>query len=221
MRAESGLPDPAASLTLEFPEGIVPAMTAGAKIAKARMRAECLQRRRSMSAERAIGLSRAIAARALDLEEVAAAGAVHTYVDSLPNEVATRGIIAALLGLGKRIVVPVVAGAGRPLLHAEIGGLDELRRGPLGILQPRAGSALPPVDAVLVPAVACDREGNRLGMGGGHYDRMLRPLRVPAVALVYEEFVVAAVPAEAHDTPVDIVLTERNIYRTRPKGEKP
>lgn len=185
------------------------------------MRAECLRRRRAMSAERASGLSRAIAARALELEEVAAARAVHTYVDSLPNEVATRGLIAALLALGKRIVVPVVAGAGRPLLHAGIGSLDELRRGPLGILQPPAGSALPPVDAVLVPAVACDRKGNRLGMGGGHYDRMLRPLRVPAVALVYEEFVAGAVPAEAHDTPVDIVLTERNIYRTRPKGERP
>ena len=194
-------------------------MTADARIAKARMRAECLQRRRAMSAERAIGLSRAVAARALDLEEVAAARAVHTYVDSLPNEVATRGIIAALLDLGKRIVVPVVVGAGRPLLHAEIGSLDELGRGPLGILQPSEGSALPPVDAVLVPAVACDRKGNRLGMGGGHYDRMLRPLAVPAVALVYEEFVVGAVPAEAHDTPVDIVLTERNVYRTRPKGE--
>ena len=212
------MPDPAASLTLEYPGGIVPAMTAGAKIAKARMRAECLQRRRAMGAERAAGLGRAIADRALDLEEVAAARAVHTYVDSLPNEVATRGIIAALLGLGKRIVVPVAA-AGRPLLHAEIGSLDELGRGPLGILQPSEGSALPHVDAVLVPAVACDRMGNRLGMGGGHYDRMLRPLEVPAVALVYEEFVVAAVPAEAHDTPVDIVLTERNIYRTRPKGE--
>ena len=196
-------------------------MTAGAKIAKARMRAECLQRRRSMSAERAAGLSRAIAARALELEEVTAARAVHTYVDSLPNEVATRRLISALLGLGKRIVVPVVGKPGRPLLHAGIGSLDELRRGPRGILQPSSGSALPPVDAVLVPAVACDRRGNRLGMGGGHYDRMLRPLRVAAVALVYEEFVVGAVPAEAHDTPVDIVLTERNIYRTRPKGVKP
>ena len=196
-------------------------MTAAAQIDKARMRTECLQRRRSMSAERASGLSRRIAARVLDLEEVAAAAAIHTYVGSLPNEVATRGLIAALLGLGKRIVVPVVAGAGRPLLHAEIGSLDELRRGPLGILQPPAGSELPAVDAVIVPAVACDRKGNRLGMGGGHYDRMLRPLRVPAVALVYEEFVVGAVPAQPHDTPVDMVLTEGNTYRTRSKGEKP
>ena len=196
-------------------------MTRGVKIAKARMRTECLKRRRSMSAGRASRLSRAIATRALDLEEVAAANAVHTYVDSLPNEVATRGIIAALLGLGKRIVVPVVGRPGQPLLHAEIGSLEELRHGPLGILQPPAGSALPPVDAVIVPAVACDRKGNRLGMGAGYYDRMLRPLRVPAVALIYEELVVDSVPVEPHDTPVDIVLTEGNIHRTGPKGEKP
>lgn len=196
-------------------------MTSGAKIAKARLRTECLQRRRSMSGERASGLSRRIAGRALELEEVAAAAAIHTYVGCLSNEVSTLGLISALFDLGKRIVVPVVGMPGQPLQHAEIGSLDELEPGPLGILQPPAGSELPTVDAAIVPAVACDRKGNRLGMGGGYYDRMLRPLRVPAVALIYEELVVDSVPVESHDTPVDIVLTEGNIYRTGPKGEKP
>ena len=90
---------------------------------------------------------------------------------------------------------------------------EDLVPGPFGILQPRTGAA--PVDpqelsVVLVPAIAYDRRGYRLGYGGGYYDRFLPRLGRAAVTagLVYDALLLAELPAEGHDRPVQWVLTE-------------
>jgi 5-formyltetrahydrofolate cyclo-ligase len=106
-----------------------------------------------------------------------------------------------------------------PLNWAEYTGTGSLRAGPLGLLEP-SGSALgcPAIATavlVLVPALAVDWRGIRLGRGGGHYDRTL-PLAAPGtplVAIVRDDEVLASVPAQPHDVPVTAALTpQRGLF---------
>lgn len=180
---------------------------------KAALRRACLERRRHLDPTVVRTASAAIGERLRGLPACAAAAAVHTYVDAVPNEVATRGFIAWCLAAGKRVVVPVVVGRRPPMGHAEIRALEELEAGPKGLLQPPPERARwwpedVPLDLVVVPGVAFDRRGCRLGHGGGFYDAFLarRPAPV-AVGLVYDELLLDEVPVEAHDLPVDLVLT--------------
>jgi 5-formyltetrahydrofolate cyclo-ligase len=118
----------------------------------------------------------------------------------------------ALVRDGRRVLLPVVVGAA-PLDWAYYEGPDSLVPGPYGLLEPggtRLGaSAIGSADAVLVPALAVDSTGTRLGRGGGHYDRSL-PLvsgGVPLVAVVRDEELVDRLPAEPHDVRMTSVLT--------------
>jgi 5-formyltetrahydrofolate cyclo-ligase len=110
------------------------------------------------------------------------------------------------------VLLPIVVGPA-PLDWAYYDGPDSLVPGPFGLSEP-AGHRLGPAaialaGAVLVPALAVDRAGHRVGKGGGHYDRSL-PLAepgTPLVAVVRDEELVAALPAEPHDIPMTAVLT--------------
>jgi 5-formyltetrahydrofolate cyclo-ligase len=117
---------------------------------------------------------------------------------------------------GCRVLLPLVGpptGAAGPLDWAEYTGAGSLRAGPLGLREPsgpRLGcGAIATAVLVLVPALAVDRHGIRLGRGGGYYDRTL-PLAstgTPLVAIVRDDEVLASVPAQPHDVPVTAALT--------------
>ena len=119
------------------------------------------------------------------------------------------------LALTTRVLVPVVTGNG-PLDWCEHPG--PLRRSEYGINEPtgpRLGpSAITTATAILVPALAVDRGGHRLGRGGGHYDRTLNhlrrsdPNRLPTlIAVIYDHELLDSVPTETHDQPVTAVIT--------------
>lgn len=131
----------------------------------------------------------------------------------LPSEPLARRTVDSLART-HRVLLPV-ATAGRPLDWAEAGG--GVRRGAFGIDEP-AGPTLGPgalltADLVVIPALAVDRSGARLGRGGGHYDRTLAllagsPGRHPmVVAVVYDDELLDHIPVEATDRNVDAVLT--------------
>jgi len=115
-----------------------------------------------------------------------------------------------------RVLLPVVrtpAGPAAPLDWAEYTGVESLRAGPLGLREPAGPrldcAAITTAVLVLVPALAVDRRGVRLGRGGGHYDRTL-PLATPGtplVAIVRDDEVLASLPVRPHDVPVNAVLT--------------
>ena len=88
-----------------------------------------------------------------------------------------------------------------------------LVRTPLGILEPRGGEILAPdaPDLLLVPALAFDREGFRLGRGGGYYDRFLAASRGLTIGLAYAPFVLDRLPRQAHDLPVDAICTQEDL----------
>ena len=96
--------------------------------------------------------------------------------------------------------------------------LHDLKPGAFGILEPNEGCRMigpEDIDLAITPCLSCDRSCNRLGKGGGYYDRLLdaNPHRFPAVSLCREELLLDEVPVEAWDYQVDAVVTEENIYR--------
>jgi 5-formyltetrahydrofolate cyclo-ligase len=135
---------------------------------------------------------------------------VALYV-SMGSEPGTRVLLDALHERGTRVLLPMVASdLGLDWAHYE--GPRALRPGRYGIAEPtgpRLGSAaLALADVVLAPALSADRCGNRLGRGGGSYDRAL-PLRrpdVPVIVLLHAGELVDALPTEAHDIRVDAAL---------------
>lgn len=132
-------------------------------------------------------------------------------------EVDTRPILAQAFADGKRVAVPVILGKDRRLKVAEIAdpNRDLRTKGPFGIPHPaRVGQRwLPPekLDLVIVPAVAFDRKGRRLGRGGGYFDRFLGklPPAILRVGLGFGFQVIEELPWEPHDEPVSRVITEK------------
>ena len=187
---------------------------------KARRRSEALRLLGELPPGPAAAASGRIARRILESPAWARASTVHTYVSSLPGEVETLALIGAARDRGKRVLVPVVAGRRKPLRHAEIGDLQELSRGPLGLLQPRIPRFVEPAaDLVLVPGLVFDRRGFRIGRGGGYYDRFLAGLAGgERIGLIYDELFVDRVPTEDHDVAVDAVATPSGLH---PRREPP
>lgn len=133
---------------------------------------------------------------------------------ALPYEVQTWDFIEDMLAQGKRVVVPVMQPRSKRLSLSEVRDPDaELAPGPFGVWEPAAQARHPvplrAVDLVLVPGVAFDRRGHRLGHGEGYFDRFLArlPRRVPTVGLAYRFQLLPQLPTDAHDHAVDAVLT--------------
>jgi 5-formyltetrahydrofolate cyclo-ligase len=141
------------------------------------------------------------------------AGTIAAYY-SIGVEPDTRGLVYALWKRGSYVLLPVLRPDG-DLDWASYEGPDSLVPGPRGLREPgeptRGVDAVARADAVLVPALAVDGAGRRLGRGGGSYDRALArvgPL-IPLIALVYDEELVGNVPSEGHDVPVRATASPR------------
>jgi 5-formyltetrahydrofolate cyclo-ligase len=137
----------------------------------------------------------------------------------LSDEVNLWPILADLQAAGGVVVLPrVEPGGGGMRLH-RIDDLDaDLEAGTLGIREPRRDRpVLQPgdLDLVLVPGRAFDLSGTRLGRGGGYYDRLLARTRALRVALLYDEQLVEAVPADEHDLPVHVLITPTRTVRVQ------
>jgi 5-formyltetrahydrofolate cyclo-ligase len=148
--------------------------------------------------------------RVLALPEVAAARVVAAYV-GIGGELPTLPLLDALVARDVAVLLPVLLADDSLAWGAYDGTLVPGRR---GLREPRsAGADLAVADVVLVPGVAYDPAGMRLGRGGGSYDRALAGVTVPVVAMALDAEVVEAVPAEPHDRRVDVVVTPTRVLR--------
>ena len=186
---------------------------------KACIRQEMIAMRRNQSAAESEDKGRSIQRRLLSLPEYQGARLVHSFV-SMPGEIDTRGLIEAALSSGRRVAVPVVTKGRRDLLHAEIAALSDLRpEGTWGLYQPPPERIRPiapsEIDLVVVPGLVFDPAGNRVGFGAGYYDRFLRGIHAPKVAVAYAFQVFPEVPTTAQDVAVDLIVTEEKVYRCR------
>jgi 5-formyltetrahydrofolate cyclo-ligase len=163
--------------------------------------------------------SAAIWERLSVLGEFATAARSLIYV-SKPTEVDTRGLIQQLLAMGRQVCVPWFDGAKKQYVASELRDFAlDLKSGQFGILEPRPEAVRPVsgdgINAALVPGLAFDETGNRLGRGMGYFDRILRDLRGVKIALAYDFQILSEVPTEAHDTPMDFIVTEKRMIKTR------
>lgn len=138
------------------------------------------------------------------------------------SEVDTSSLLAAVLAAGHTLLLPRVDWAARNLLAVPVTSLAQLAPARYGVPEPHDGEPVPPAtaDLVLVPGVAFDTRGGRVGYGAGFYDRLLAalPARVPRWGLAFEAQVVDSIPAEVHDQRVDAVVTESHWWEVARDG---
>jgi 5-formyltetrahydrofolate cyclo-ligase len=183
---------------------------------KPSLRAEAMRRRDALADREQ--RSAAICERVVGLPSYVAARAIHCYL-SMRSEVDTRPLIADALAHGKRVAVPVVIPKAGELSHAWLESLaaDALTPGVFGTFNPRNLRPAAPGDwdLAIVPLLAFDRRGYRLGYGKGYYDRLLAVSPSIKVGVGFADQEIDALPAEAHDVPLDWIITEREAIQAR------
>lgn len=196
-----------------------PQLPASGSAAKTAVRDQLLTARRRRPLAEAALAARRLGDVVCDLPEVRRAATVALYV-SVGEEPGTGLLMDRLREAGKRVILPCWV-AGNELDWAVYTGPDALVRARFGLLEPagpRLGlDAVATADAVLLPALACDRDGYRLGRGGGCYDRALArvPVGTFTCALLYPEEVGVPVPVEPHDRPVTAAASAAGVTRFR------
>ncbi|MGD0375658.1 MAG: 5-formyltetrahydrofolate cyclo-ligase [Streptosporangiaceae bacterium] len=177
--------------------------------AKAALRASLSAGRAALRDDERSEAGRLLRDAVLSLPETQMAGTVAAYL-SIGTEPETRRLVYALWKRGAYVLLPLL----RPdndLDWASYEGPDSVAAGPRGLLEPaeppRGAAAIASADLVIVPALAADRRGYRLGRGGGSYDRALARVggAVPTIALLYDGELLDEIPAGEHDQPVRLV----------------
>jgi len=135
-------------------------------------------------------------------------------------EADTHGLIRQLLAMGRQVCVPCFDPARQQYVASELRDFDaDLAAGEFGILEPKSGAirltASSHLDAALVPGLAFDETGNRLGRGRGYFDRLLHEVGGVKIALAFDFQVLTGVPADAHDARMDFVVTETRVIKIK------
>jgi 5-formyltetrahydrofolate cyclo-ligase len=188
---------------------------------KQKLREDVLVRRKRLTTAQRVMRSADILQKLFEIEAVRSARWIHFYV-SFGSEVETTGMIAHALSLGKRIAVPRMEPGTKKLLLSELKDpVGELAPGPAGFPEPKASAFRPVgieiIDLFVVPGIAFDERGSRIGRGDGYYDRFLQPVsgRVPILAVAFELQIANAVPTAAHDIRANWIITEKRIIKCR------
>ncbi len=190
---------------------------AGIEADKERLRREAMARRDALPPEVCQAAAAAIAARPFPL--ALPPGATVSGFMPLKSEINPLPLMRELAGQGARLALPAIAGRGRPLVMRAWEFGAPLGRGQWGIREPKPDAADVDPDILLVPLLAFDRAGHRIGYGAGYYDLTINRLRalktVTAVGIAFAAQEITAVPTTPRDARLDLVLTEREIIDLR------
>jgi len=184
---------------------------------KAALRREALARRDALPAAERQAAAESIAARPFPL--ALKPGVVVSGFMPLKSEINPLPLMRKLHAAGARLALPVVAGRGKPLIMRAYAIGEPLAAGVWGIREPKADAPEVEPDILLVPLLAFDRKGNRIGYGAGYYDMTINRLRglkaIVAVGIAYAAQEVPEVPVTPRDARLDLVLTERDVIDCR------
>ncbi len=186
---------------------------------KHKMRKIYAEKRANMAPSDVDAKSKEITKLLLALPEYQNSISIHTFIGSLPGEVRTKPLIEHALSENKNVMIPIYHGVDKPPSHSLIHDLDSLEMTQVGIEQPAEDSVIPSevrnAGIILVPCIAVDKAGNRIGMGGGFYDRILNQLSITKIALAFDFQFIDSLPAEEHDIKINIVVTEEGVTRIK------
>jgi len=193
---------------------------------KKRLREKLLKRRDSIPPEQKALKEAAIEKSLFDLDVFKSAKTILMYV-SFRSEVDTTGYLDDLLKIGIKLILPVVDSRHNVLKLYEVKDTSELAPGYMGIPEPDIREnrrvTIKEIDLVVIPGTGFDINGNRLGYGGGYYDRLLsyeskqlaQIEHIPTIALAFEEQIGEEIPAEPHDITVDMIITDKRVISCR------
>jgi 5-formyltetrahydrofolate cyclo-ligase len=184
--------------------------TADIILQKRALRSRMKTWRSGLEADAAARAADAVAAHGLGFLRLPQKPFVVSGFSSLPDEFRVWPLLRRLHGEGHALAMPVMQGKGLPLVFRAWAPGDAMDKAVWGIAEPRADKPVLEPDIVLVPLLAFDAAGRRLGYGGGYFDRTLRGLRarksIVAIGLAYDESQVDAVPHLDYDERLDWVL---------------
>ncbi|MBN2423156.1 5-formyltetrahydrofolate cyclo-ligase [Candidatus Woesearchaeota archaeon] len=181
---------------------------------KKKLRKEYLQLRRGYKKENLDKKNKAVKENLESLEEVIKSKNILFYI-SFENEVETHDLIKDALKQNKKVIVPYIEK--KEIYLSDLKDFNELEKGKFGILEPKKKfirkADIHKVDLIIVPGVAFDKKGHRIGFGAAYYDKLLKKSKAIKIGLAYEFQIVDEIPKEAHDVAVDIIISEKQILR--------
>jgi len=198
-------------------EYVLPAELTDTSERKKIIRRDAIVRRDALPALERAAAAATIAARPFPL--AIAAGVILSGFSPLKSEINPVPLMRRLSDLGAGLALPVVTGKGKPLMmRAWVFG-EPLDSGVWGIREPKPEAAEVAPDILLVPLLAFDRNGNRVGYGAGYYDMTIAKLRalkpVTAIGIAFAAQEIPSVPVTPRDARLDLVLTEREVIDLR------
>lgn len=190
-------------------------------IQKASLRAEVRERLRALDRVSRLENSRRITGHVLEFSAWQQSQTCCLFA-SLPSEPETRTLMTRAWSSGKRVALPRIQHPEEGLSLHWVDSLQDLKRGPKGFEEPGADTEmarLADLDLILVPGIAFDRQGGRLGRGGGYYDRLLpRPeCRAVLLGIFFSIQEVPRVPRETWDHPLQWIVTEKECFPAQPE----
>ncbi len=199
----------------------LPGLTKGGAMTKKELRKSIIKRRDQLSSEEIKAKSSSIAAKLYNLPAYREAGTLMFFI-TFGSEVNTRPMVEDTIKRGKVALAPKPVPKTREMIPSKIIDWDnDLVPGAYDIPEPKEEALRPfnpeSIDLLIVPGVAFDQKGNRLGYGGGYYDRFFSLLgsHTPLVALVFDLQIVPGVPVDEWDRPVDVIITEKRVIENR------
>jgi 5-formyltetrahydrofolate cyclo-ligase len=190
------------------------------QVKKSQLREEIAKKIAALPAKEIAEKTRAIETRLFDFANFLESTIALMYVHN-NGEVQTGNILRRTYDYGKIVVLPAFNTENFGMTLLKVDNLDkDLQEGPRGILEPDETRCkvvpIERIDIAIIPAIALDEKGGRVGSGEGYYDRLIPRLAITTrkVALALEQQIVPQVPIESHDKHVDIIITEdRVIYK--------
>jgi 5-formyltetrahydrofolate cyclo-ligase len=192
-------------------------MTATIEQAKAALRRQAIVRRDALPADMRAAAAQAIATRPFPV--AIPPGAIVSGFMPLKSEINPLPLMRKLSDAGAKLALPVVAGKGKPLIMRAFAFGEALASGAWGIREPRPDAPQVFPDILLVPLLAFDRRGHRIGYGAGYYDMTIAALRaqktIVAAGIAFAAQEIAEVPSTPRDARLDLVLTEGEVIDCR------